>query len=571
MAVARWMGRRGGIAITGLVLAVLSLGLPTGAGGQQSTGGVNDADVIKFINEQIQQGWKDNKITPAQTATDYEFLRRAFLDVIGRIPSFEEIQMFNRMPTNTRRSDVIEYLLLGERKGQKGASVAQGDYANNWANLWTTWMLTRTSPPGVDRERMHTWLAECFSLNKPWDRIVHEVLTAAGKANENGAVNFILSHMGERVPQDKRGRDGLYEMVPVTARTTKLFLGVQTQCTQCHDHPFIDTRKQQHYWGINAFFRQASRTPDLIQERRNRDSGQYYTLGDDTQLNIDGGIYFERRNGLLLLARPTYLDGTKLRLERSPGESASRREALARLLIQDENFSKAYVNRMWGHFFGRGFTNPVDDFGEHNPVSHPELLDRLAADFKATGYDTHRLIRWLTNSKPYQLGSVSNKTNEKPDAEPFFSRMLLKSMTPEQLVDSIFTATNAEKTSASPEEKRKMYEQWLRTFVVNFGDDEGNEATFNGTVVQALMMMNGPLLNDAIKPKPGGSLQALAKYNTNPKRAEFLFLCALTRTPNARELAETNKILAYPHTDPAAPWQDILWALLNSNEFILNH
>ncbi len=566
MAAVRWT--RGGVVGLGLLLAGLTLGFPAGAGGQQGTGGgVNDADVVRFINEQIQQGWKDNKITPSKTAGDYEFLRRVFLDVIGRVPGYDEIQMFNRMPTNTRRAEIVEYLLIGERKGSKSTSPAQGDYANHWANLWTNWMLTRTSPPGVDRERMHTWLSECFSLNKGWDKIVHEVLTADGKANENGPVNFILSHMGERVPSEKRGRDGLYEMVPVTARTTKLFLGVQTQCTQCHDHPFIDTRKQQQYWGVNAFFRQVSRSPDLIQERRNRNTGQYYTLNDDAQLNIDGGIFFERRNGLLVLARPTYLDGTRIPLT----TQLNRRDALAKLITQDEHFARAYVNRMWGHFFGRGFTNPVDDFGEHNPVSHPELLDRLASDFKATGYDTHRLIRWMTHSLPYQLSSVSNKTNEKPDAEPFFSRMLLKSMSPEQLVDSIFTATNAEKTSANPEDKRRMYEQWLRTFTVNFGDDEGNETTFNGTVVQALMMMNGELLNDAVKPKQGGTLQALARYNNNAKRLEFLFLCALSRTPTGPEQAQANRILALPHKDPSAPWQDILWALLNSNEFILNH
>jgi hypothetical protein len=560
------MGARAWAVGLGLLLVLLAIGYPGAAGGQQGTGGVNDADVIRFINEQIQQGWKENKITPAKEATEYEFLRRVFLDVIGRIPSHEEIQMFNRMPVSSRRSEIIEYLLVGERKGQK-ASQAQGDYANNWANLWTVWMLTRTSPPGVDRERMHGWLAECFSLNKPWDKMVHEVLTASGKANENGPVNFILSHMGERVPDGKRGRDGLYEMVPVTSRTTKLFLGVQTQCTQCHDHPFIDTRKQQQYWGVNAFFRQVSRSPDVIDERRNRDSGMYYTLSDDLQLNMDGGIYFERRNGLLLLARPTYLDGTKVPVN----SELNRRDALSRLMLKDEHFAKAFVNRMWAHFFGRGFTNPVDDFGEHNAVSHPELLDRLAQDFTYTGYDVHRLIRWITNSRPYQLSSVSNKTNEKPDAEPFFSRMLLKSMTPEQLVDSIFMATNSEKAAPNPEEKRRMYEQWLRAFTVNFGDDEGNEATFNGTVVQALMMMNGPLLNEAIKPKQGGTLQAMARHTNNAKRLEFLFLCALTRPPTSREIQEANKILAVGGKEPTAPWQDILWALLNSNEFILNY
>ncbi len=517
---------------------------------------VIDDVVVDFINEQIEKQWAENKITPSKPANDYEWLRRVHLDIAGRIPSIAEITAFQKRPAERRRREEIRYLLQNE------------DYARNWANIWTVWLVTRTTQPGTDRQRLRLYLEECFSINKRYDQMVTELLTASGRANENGPVNFLLSNFGvERVPNDKRMEEGQYEMHPATARVTRLFLGIQTQCTQCHDHPFIDSRKQASYWGVNAFFRQIERTPDLIEVRQRDSVGQYYTLRDNPEVNRDGGVFYEKRNGLLLRTSPTWLDGTRLVLT----SEMNRRQELARFLIRDEMFAKAIVNRMWAHFMGRGFTNPVDDFGEHNPVSHPELLDGLARYFVAADYDLQRLITWITRSKPYHLTSIANDSNKKPDAEPYFARMLLKAMSPEQLVDSIFVTTNAERTRATKEERQKMYEEWLSDFTVNFGDDEGNERTFNGTVVQALLLMNGSKLNGAIRKQSGSTVAEVA--NLKPGQAiQRLYLAALTRPPTAAEAALANRLVSYNTTgDPANAYQDILWALLNSNEFILNH
>jgi hypothetical protein len=548
---------------------------PAGGSGNSSS----DSQIIAFINAQIKKGWDDNGIKPSEVASDYEFLRRVYLDIIGRIPTLEEISAFQRRPEKTRRAETIQALLKHE------------DYASNWANLWTVWLLTRTSPPGVHRESMRMWLEQSFAINKPYHVMVAEILTATGKVNEtaNGAANFIASHVGERTPNDKRVRDGWYEMVPVTSRTTRLFLGLQTQCTQCHDHPFIDERKHHQYWGVNAFFRQVERQPDLIGGNNNQQVGQYYTVRDNLNNNPSGGVFYEKRSGRLDMAWPTYLDGTRLVRETSaddrPGAwvlirpdgtrvpikpETTRRQVLTQLILEDEHFAKAIVNRMWGHFFGRGFTNPVDDFGEHNPVSHPELLDRLAQEFAASGYDLRRLITWITNSYPYHLTSKASKGTDKPDDEKYFPRMLLKAMTPEQLVDSIFVATNAEMTKSTNEERRKMYEEWLRDFTLNFGDDEGNEATFNGTVVQALMLLNGPRLNEAVKNRPGSTVNRVMAAPP-PQRLRILYLVALTREPTAAEVNLARTLTATGAKDPSIPYQDILWALLNSNEFILNH
>lgn len=524
----------------------------------ESLNSLSDAEVVAFINSQLEKTWKENGLKPSAAATEHAWLRRVHLDLIGRIPHPDEIAAYFKRPKDGRKAQTIRALL------------AHPDYAKNWANVWTVWLLTRNNIPGTDRENLRRWLEDGFAMGKRYDKMVTELLTAQGKANEPTetapATNFILSHMGERVEPGKRGIEGQFEMVPVTSRATKLFLGIQTQCTQCHDHPFLDDRKQNQYWGVNAFFRQTERRPENIQTRGNRNVEAYYELRDNPSLNRDGGIYFEKRNGLLLKSTPTYLDGTKLGTF-----TGNRREAFAKMLVEDEYFAKAIVNRMWAHFHGRGFTNPVDDFGEHNPESHEELLEYLAKAFVQSGYDLQRLQRWICSARSYHLSSVANASNLKSDAEPYFARMQLKAMSPEQLVDSIFTATHADQTRTTPAERRAMYNDWLRDFSVNFGDDEGNEATFNGTVIQALLLMNGPRLNEAIRNRPGSLLNRTMTIPTAQGRLNYLFLSVLSRPPTERESAVALNLLRTASRDPAAPWQDILWALLNSNEFFLNH
>jgi hypothetical protein len=401
--------------------------------------------------------------------------------------------------------------------------------------------------------------------------MVTELLTATGKTNDNRAVNYILTHLGEPIKGDRQQEEGQFEMVPVTSRTTRLFLGLQTQCTQCHDHPFNPEWKQKHFWGINAFFRQVQRQGQPPPVNNRQAMPTVMTLSDNPNLNREGTVYFEQRNGTLLTTKPVFLDGT--RLEKIDG--ANRRQELALLITRSDYFGKAYVNRMWGHFLGRGFTNPVDDFGEHNPPSHPELLDEVGKKFVSYGYDPKRLIRWICNSEPYNLSSVANKSNEKAEADPLFSRMLLKAMSPEQLFDSLMVATQAD-MGMSREERNKLHDSWTKNLIVNFGDDEGNEVTFNGTVVQALLMMNGQEINTAISSKERGTVAfAVKRHGGGIRCLEDLYLATLNRPPTS---AESGKILRILGTAPVGrprdvlgQWQDVFWALLNSNEFILNH
>ncbi len=211
--------------------------------------------------------------------------------------------------------------------------------------------------------------------------------------------------------------------------------------------------------------------------------------------------FTRKRNGVILTAPAEFLpsSGEEKHGVRLPAgmKGVQRREKLAEFIIDHPQFPKAIVNRMWGVFFGRGFVNPIDDFNDQNQPSNPELLDELAARFKHYNYDLKRLIRWICNSDPYNLSCVANKSNDKPEHEALFSRMIMKAMSPEQLFESLMVATKAEATE-SKTIKKDLKDKWLGTLISNFGDDEGNEVNFNGTVVQALLMMNGKDINDAI-------------------------------------------------------------------------
>jgi hypothetical protein len=549
-----------------VLAGMLAIPLVVGAGDSPKTSKSTSAVLpqVQFINTVIVAGWKrdpndrSKDLTPSRPATDYEFIRRASLDIIGRIATPDEIKQFLNDPARERRALLIDRLLRNP------------DYAKNWASIWTVWLMTRSGPE-LYHDQMRTWLESQFAKpDQGFDKIVTELLTASGKNTENGAVNFILSQLGEPIPPNKRNEEGQFTMVPITSRTTRLFLGQQIQCTQCHDHPFNSQWKQQHFWGINAFFRQVERKGTM--PRKPNAPPATLELTDNPSWNDDTVVFFEKRNGVVLPVRATFLDGQRI----TPSPESTRRHELAEFIVKNENFPKAYVNRMWGHFFGRGMNYPgaVDDFGDHNPLTHPKLLDYLAKEFKDYGFKPRNLVRWICNSQAYGLSTVANKTNDKPEAEPYFSRMLLKALTPEQLFESMMIATQVESGETSGDRKKRR-DEWMKNLIVNFGDDEGTEVTFNGTVVQALMLMNGKEINEAVSHKDRGVvINALKRRGATAKTVmDDVYLAVLNRHPTPAEHQEVSRklIMRVRDRDIAAPWQDLLWALLNSNEFILNH
>jgi hypothetical protein len=537
------------VVLGGLVAALAfaaAWGIPASGADRDRDGSTSKGSAAKKADEldaMIQEAWDKASIRPSAVATDAEFLRRVYLDLLGRVPTVQEATAFLNNKDSGKRAKLVEYLL------------DHPDYAKNLGNLWTIQLLGRKRQERrVDRAELSSWLRRQFAENRPWNEVAYELITAKGSNKQNGAVNYTLAHLENGA-------------VPLTAITTRVFLGQQIQCTQCHDHPSNDW-KQKDFWGINAFFKGVR--PEEV-TKTDATGAEVY---DHTELNDEPSaayVAFERRNAYMEIAFPTYLDGRKI----SQGTDVDRREALGKFITEPANdqFARAFVNRMWGHLFGRGFVQPVDDFGAHNPPSHPELLDKQATDFKASGYDVKALIRRLTACRAYNLTSVMTKENEKD--ETLFSHMMLKPMTPEQLFDSLLVATEAHKTGADIDKTRNA---WLNQFVVTFGnDEEGETTTFQGTIPQALMMMNGELMAKATGGKPGSYLAKLFDRARSAGRGrpehfviDHLYLAALSRHPSQAELAHAAKYMG-SSPDPIGVVEDLFWSLLNSNEFVLNH
>ena len=504
--------------------------------------------VVNFINQQIRQGWTDNEVIPSAAADDEEWLRRVHLDLVGHIPRGNEVERFRRDKNSGKRAEVVDKLL------------DDPGYVRNWTTLWTNLTIGRKQVRFVSRNGMEQFFREAFAQNRPWNEVVRDLVAAEGRSDENGAVNYLLAQMALND-----------EAVQATAKTTRLFMGLQVQCTQCHNHPFNEW-KQDQFWQINSFLRQTRRF-----NHRRFDPASGRQIDDYSELvdgNFSGPVFFEKRSGEMQVAYPIFFN-TKV----DPGGETNRRKELARLMTSGENppIARAMVNRTWAYFLGCGFTTPVDDMGPHKPPSHPELLDRLSQEFVNNHYDLKRLIRWICNSEAYHLTSRAGKKNTVDDPArghaPLFSRVYPKPLDAEQLYDSLLVATETERAGQTNWGKvQKQRDEWLQQFIIAFGTDENDEAsTFNGTVPQALLMMNGPLVQKAISAEGGTFLNAVLDTDTpDERKIQRLYLAALSRSPHDREESAAMSLLeASP--DRLSGYQDLFWALLNSNEFIINH
>ena len=558
-----------------------------------------DAMVGK-INELVRSSWKAHNLRPSRQATDGEWCRRVYLDLIGRTPTVEELDAFVSRRSKTKRAELVDRLL--------GPDYAE-EFARNWKTIWTNILIGRTG--GTDRQSltnrpgMMAYLEECFLKNKPYDVMVRELVTATGDARPdmdefNGAVNFLVEKL------DEGG-------VQAAAKTAQIFLGMSVQCTQCHNHPFNEHRQNQ-FWELNAFFRQArvdvERMDDddprrlatlsdadiagegkMLQRDNRREI--FLEMKDGKLVDRDQGdlysapLFYELRNGQLQVAYPAFVDGTSLAdlfAEQGPefGNSGrltqvNRRQELAKMMLTAPELERAAVNRMWAHFLGYGFTKPIDDMGSHNPASHPELLDELAQAFRSSGFDMKQLMRWIAQSEAYGLSSEMGPGNKEDDPElgrpPQFSRFYVRQMGPEQLYESLLTATRAD-AGMKKNDRDMLKQRWLEQFNTASGNDEGTESTsFNGSIPQALTMMNGELVRRACSADSGGFLDQVANDAelSDREKINYLYRAALGRLPGKDETKICNELLAARYGNVVETLQDVWWAVLNSNEFILIH
>jgi hypothetical protein len=531
---------------------------------------------VEIINAAIAEAWADANLAPSRAATDGEWCRRVYLDVLGRIPTVKELRRYLSDRKRDKRERLVDRLLGPEYRDE---------YVRNWTTVWTNILIGRTGGTErrslVDRDGMQAYLREALAYNRPYDQMTRELVTATGSCRPededfNGAANFLADKLAENGEQ-------------ATAKTSQVFLGMAVQCTQCHNHPFNEYQQNQ-FWELNAFFRQTRVQRIRLDDQRRRFVGRVIDRDYRGETgDVDkADLFYEIRNGQMKVAYPVFVDGTSLASvyeekgedfgDRGRVADVNRREELAKLLVESREFDQAIVNRMWGHFFGYGFTKPVDDIGPHNVPSHPELLDQLGQSFRRSEFDLKQLIRWITLSEPYSLSSRATKKNEGDDptlgARPMFSHFYLRQMEAEQLYESLLVATAADETVKDPERRDQVRERWLRQFNNAFGTDDGGESTsFNGTIPQALTLMNGPLVTRATGNGRGSMLAWVAENQkmNNAEKIRYLYLAALSRRPTKPEVALSNELLAARDGKVGAALQDIWWALLNSNEFILIH
>ena len=517
-----------------------------------------DSEVISFVNASVQQAWVENQVRPSALATDSEWCRRVYLRVLGRIPSVPEITQFTDDKAKDKRSLLVERLLTED------AYVEQ--YSQHWATVWANLLIGRTGGRQAgslaSREGLEQYLRTSLAENKPYDRIVHELLTATGSgkpgaADFNGAANFLLAGMNDHGSL-------------ATARTSRVFLGQQLQCAQCHEHPSGNWTQHQ-YWALNSFFRQT-------QVKKEGDAARLVDADfADEQGDVDEPlVYYQLPSGLLKSALPEFIDGTKIPPTGLVSQ-VNRRAELARLVVKSDEFPRALVNRYWSHFFGYGFTRPVDEMGTTNTPSHPELLERLAKEFVAHDFDLKSVVRWIVLSDPFQRSSQIATENlaDAPQAgsAPLFTHYYTRQLPADEVYNSLLAAAEIRKKAAAGTDLAQARVDWLGQFQRSMATDDAEEETqFNGSMRQSLIMMNGDLMRRAVSSQHEGLLRRVVQSDLKlDEKIEHLFLAALSREPSKRELDAARKIVANNRGNDAAALEDMLWALLNSNEFILDH
>jgi len=519
----------------------------------QTAMGIDDASIVSEIDRLIAVAWSDNDVIAADVADDHEWVRRCFLTLTGRIPTVTEASTFVASTSPRKRTVLVDSLLDDPR------------YAENLSVTWTNLLIGRTNARQVDQEALYGFLQRQFLKNRPWMETVGDLIAAEGRSDQNGATNFLLAHLNDQA-------------TPATAVTARLFLGQQVQCTQCHNHPFVKDRIQNEFWSLNAFFKQAERRPLTVTSIDGK-SQNVWTLADTGSPGI---TFYETLRGQQKAVLPEF-DGHTMKAD----DSRSRRAELVRLLAADSHHlvAQAMVNRTWAQVFGYGFTNPIDDLGPHNPVSHPELVEFLTQSFAKSDYDVRRLMRWLTLSRTFQLSSLQTEESFVIDdplegGTPLFSRAYPRPMGPEQVYDSIRIAIRSAADQPIDSSIGSIHRrEWVEQFVQSYGTDENDEhLAFEGNITQAMLMMNGEDLQTAI---PLTATEVAKTFHEGPqgvlRSLERIAMATLNREPSEREekiFRGRYRALTRSMPEDVAirtATEDMLWAYLNSSEFTSVH
>ncbi len=534
-------------------------------------------EVARAVDALMAEGWKAAGVEPRERASDAELFRRLHLDATGSIPDEDAVRGFLDSKSPKKWETAVRAALLSSgyarSMGLRWGSVLVGrEYLLRTLQYRRAEQMVQALQGGMREGQtdgyaesdgpvppLVAWLEERLARNAPWDEVARDLISASGPADENYATHFMLRYV----------RDGKAE--ELAGATARVFQGIQIQCAQCHDHPYT-AWTQADFYGVAAFYARTAARREPPPPDSKRKQGPYVVFDRGAgQIRIPAP---PGEQGRLIL--PRYLTGDVV----PPGAAVDRRAELGRLVTGEKNpyFARATVNRVWSYFFGRGLVSPVDDL-ESTESLHPKVLEHLAADFRASGHDLRRLSEVILLTRAYQLTSAGPERGREPEVAAF-ARAPLRGLSAEQLFDSILTATGAEDIRTDDRRARARIERTkfalLRTFLQTFGDDEGEEAVDEGTIPQALLMLNGPLTNDAIRPRPGHPVyDRLFRMKDADARIDTIYLRALGRLPSPSERATVTAALeadaAKGPLGQAQAYADVFWSLLNSSEFVFNH
>jgi hypothetical protein len=512
------------------------------------------------IDDAIARGKPAFEAQAARPADDAEFLRRVYLDFTGCIPTAAEARAFLKDPSPNKRQLLIDRLLAGAA------------YAQHMARVFDGWLMDRRPNKNVPQPEWQEYLRQSFAANKPYDQLVREILSADGTDPKlRPAARFVL---------DREAEPHL-----LTRDVSRLFLGMNLQCAQCHDHPLVEAYKQEHYYGLFAFF---SRTAVF----RGKDNKA--VLADKAEGEVSFESVFvpkvKKSTGPRLpngrpLAEPKFDKGKEYITAPAKGvrpvPKFSRRAQLAGMITDagNERFRRTAANRLWALLMGRGLVHPLDFDHPANSPSHPELLTLLGDELAARKFDVKAVLRELALSKTYQRSSLLPTGGPAPD-ESSFAVALLRPQSPEQLAFSSMQATgltDAVRQELGPKATDAALAARLANnvaaYVKVFGSAPGEPADGRSepTLDQALFLRNGALVSGWLTPRPGNLADRLSRLKDAAAASEELYLSTLTRYPTADESKEVADYLAGRMADRPAALRELAWALLTSAEFRFNH
>jgi len=486
-----------------------------------------------YIDTWVHKKLQQLQYLPSELCTDEEFLRRVYLDLVGSLPSIGETTAFLDDTSADKRSRLIDELL--ERP----------EYARFWAFRWGDLLkLNAKKITDVGMHKYYDWLVRSIEDNMPFDQFCRDLLTAEGSTYAHPPANYF------------RASPGMNDCVETTAQ---LFMGVRIQCAKCHNHPF-ERWTQDDYYGMAAFF-------NRIQQKESKRGGEL--------------VVWTHRDGEVKHPRTGQQMKPRLPREGSVDNSLEqkRQQLFADWLTSKDNpfLAKVAVNRIWSNVMGRGIVEPVDDFRDSNPPTNPQLLEALATDFRDNGFDQKHILRTILNSRTYQLSSRTNPLNK--DDDKLFSHARVRMLGAEQLLDAICHVTEVPESFPNLPQGTKATQLPGPTpdheFLKVFGQPQRDtacacERSNESNLSQALQLFNGELIHAKLKNESNRFRKLIAAETSNEDIVKQLYLAALCRTPEDAEMTSAVEYLSKKE-DRVAAFEDVCWALMNTNEFLFQH